>query len=750
MVTAWQGVRGPKDSDMNLVTLLAVLRLPKVKEKLEPLEKRFARVLNNTGGDWDAAKDEIRSDKECLLAFQCGTADERGDKNLKTYAGVVIGDIDRLTSTKVAELLSQIKADPHVVDAGISPSGHGVKALFAVSGGANQHRQNWEAVRQYVLKNYGHEIDAQTKNIERLCFIFRCPLGEPNWQAMPLDPAAETPEAMRDTPFEQGKRKAAERVTNAKNNGDGRDQRSGREREHKPVSKELLRQLLDHIPADNRQDWMSVLAACKLWGGATGQPDLAYEIVDDWSRTSKKYDAHDQQRVWDSLDRENGDNVVTLGTVFKLAKDNGWKCGEHEQIITTLATFGPIEYDVVRDKYAKELGCRPGTLDKLVDQARHKLAKAKNGDGFGHEQVEPWAEPVDGGQLMNDLLATVARFIVVSDAGLVAISLWTPHAYAFDLFQFSPILSVRSPDRQCGKSRLLALLAKLLPRPLKADSVSDAVLYRSIGAWMPSLLLDEWDSQRPEMKEAIRNVLNSGFEQGGCTWRCVGDDFTPTSFPTYCPKVVAGIGELPPTAASRSITLMLHRKLTNEKVERLRDFDGTELKRKMLRWVADNKEMLAAAKPTLPSELDDRQADIWEPLFAIADLCGQGQLARLAALRLADREDGETLGAELLADVRRAFNDYGDERVRTEDLLSRLNNMTDRPWPTLINGKEINAHRLSKLLRQFELQSTTLRVRGKVAKGYSLDQFTDAFARYLPAPEQGPEHNPNDTSCEAR
>jgi hypothetical protein len=371
MVTAWEGVRGPKDSDMNLRTLLAVMRLPKVKEGLEPLEKRFTRVLKNTGGDWDAAKDEIRADKECLLAFQCGTANERGDKNLKTYARVVIADIDRLTPEEVAELLPRIKADPHVIDAGISPSGHGVKALFAVSGGPEQQAGNWEAVRQYVLKNYRHEIDPQTKNKERLCFIFRCPLGEPNWNPLRLDPVAEKPK--KETPFEAQKRQAAERAANRPSGGEDRDRREGYERNdrgRKPITADLLRELLGRIPSDLRETWLRVTGAVKLWGQETGQEDLAYEIANDWAATSKKYDPDAQEKLWDDLDREDGNDVATVGTIIHLAREHGWKGKLPDSKEYIILPSGNVSFtDFSADIFQRDnigLYYRGGALCKLV------------------------------------------------------------------------------------------------------------------------------------------------------------------------------------------------------------------------------------------------------------------------------------------------------------------------------------------------------------------------------------------------
>jgi hypothetical protein len=100
---------------------------------------------------------------------------------------------------------------------------------------------------------------------------------------------------------------------------------ASRKVEREPVSETLLKELLNHIPADDRGVWLTVLGAVKLWGQGTGKEEIAFQLADEWARQSAKYDETDQQKTWDSLNRGEGENVSTIGTLFHLAKDNGWK-----------------------------------------------------------------------------------------------------------------------------------------------------------------------------------------------------------------------------------------------------------------------------------------------------------------------------------------------------------------------------------------------------------------------------------------
>ena len=68
-------------------------------------------------------------------------------------------------------------------------------------------------------------------------------------------------------------------------------------------------------------------------------------------------------------------------------------------------------------------------------------------------------------------------------------------------------------------------------------------------------------------------------------------------FSCWCPKAIATIRHLPETLADRCIVIEMHRKTAQEKCERVKDLDGTELRRKCARFVADHAEEIAAGAP---------------------------------------------------------------------------------------------------------------------------------------------------------
>ncbi len=132
--------------------------------------------------------------------------------------------------------------------------------------------------------------------------------------------------------------------------------------------------------------------------------------------------------------------------------------------------------------------------------------------------------------------------------------------------------------------------------------------------------------------------------------------------------------------------------------------------------------------PDVPAALDDRAADGWEPLLAIADAAGGHwpRSARLAAVALsADRNspDDGTPGVRLLADVRIVFR---GERMTSPELTAALVELEPSSWGDL-RGKPLSQHVLSRMLGDYGVPSKSIRLPdGSTPKGYERRQFEDA------------------------
>ncbi len=203
-------------------------------------------------------------------------------------------------------------------------------------------------------------------------------------------------------------------------------------------------------------------------------------------------------------------------------------------------------------------------------------------------------------------------------------------------------------------------------------------------------------------------------------------------FSCWCPKIMAQIGHFDATLADRCILSTMQRKSPKQKCVRIRDIDTLTLKRKCIRWVLDHQHEIANARPTIPDELNDRAADIWDPLFVIADIAGGHwpRTIRQAAVALSQQaEEGTLLGA-LLLDLVATFVHFNTDRLFSRDLVAWLNALDDRSWKPLAKGRPVTEHWLAAQLREFQLRPRTLWINKVVAKGYLRDELIEVAHRY--------------------
>ena len=406
----------------------------------------------------------------------------------------------------------------------------------------------------------------------------------------------------------------------------------------------------------------------------------------------------------------------------------------------------PLRRALLRDQAVQAL--KRGGFEspaRLVDAALSRSGAGEPATGPGSDLLvgspEPWPEAVDGAVLVADIETAISTHAVLPEGAAGAMALWIVHTYCLGAAVITPRLAIVSPTKRCGKTTVLKLLGALACKPLAAASLTPAVLYRVVEAYAPTILVDEADTFLPEQDE-LRGILNAGHDRHSAVVpRCVGDDFEPKVFRVFGAVAIAAIGKLPDTLMDRSVVIEMKRKAPAEKLQKLRRRQREALSampRRCARWAADNMKALSEREPELPDDLDDRAADNWEPLLAIADQAAGPwpERARAIALLLsggrADAAETGDAGVQLLADVRAVFAGNGIDRSTTKALLSALVDLEGRPWAEWNRGRPISARQLGTLLRRFGIKPGTIRVGDATPKGYVLSDLVDAFGRYLP------------------
>ena len=420
-----------------------------------------------------------------------------------------------------------------------------------------------------------------------------------------------------------------------------------------------------------------------------------------------------------------------------------------------LAKLKSLEYERERGPAAKRLGIRVMWLDNAVDKCRPK--DGANGQGRPLEllEIDPWPEPVNGAELLDSVCTEVGKYLVMPPGGAEISALWAAHTYAFQSFAVTPRLAITSPEKRCGKTTLLDVIAKLVVRPMPVANITAPMVFRTVEKVKPTLLIDEADTFLARSDE-LRGLLNSGHRQGGQAIRGVGDDYEPRQFSTWSPVAIAMIGKLPDTLEDRSIELRLRRRKAAEVVQSFR-FDATpdldRLKRMLARWTDDNRDTLSKANPDMGA-LVNREADNWRPLFAIADAAGGGWGARARAIAQAASvvKEDQSLRVRLLTDCRQIIAARpSDDRISSKTLAEALAGLEGCPWAEWgKTGGPITTNALARMLAAFGIHPRSKRRGTETFKGYDFGAFEEAFARYLPiqtvTPSQPNNHGRFDAS----
>lgn len=334
------------------------------------------------------------------------------------------------------------------------------------------------------------------------------------------------------------------------------------------------------------------------------------------------------------------------------------------------------------------------------------------------------------------LCSTIDRFIYCEPYQNTTIALWAIKSWCMSAFKVAPILAITAFTKGAGKSQLLNLIGCLCHNPVSTSNITPAALFRYIEQNKPTMLIDEADTFLSR-SEDLRGILNAGFESTGCVIRCVGQDSEPTEFNVFCPKVIAGIGNLPSTIQSRSIVINMYRKPAHIEKEKLRKANEIEfewIKQLLSEWANSHIELLMKHEPQQLDRLSDRQKDCWEPLLSIAELLGDeiAQEARNAAIEICKiNSDEPHINELMLLDIRRVFVEQKIDRLPTIDLINALCEDDEAAWRYLNKGGKITPRQLAQILKQFSISSKQIRFGEQTKKGYDIVDFQECFSKYL-------------------
>jgi hypothetical protein len=412
------------------------------------------------------------------------------------------------------------------------------------------------------------------------------------------------------------------------------------------------------------------------------------------------------------------------------AKEQERKSKERTKALEAIAKLPRLAHEARLAELAKSLG-----EDLPILRAEFM---ALFGPEETDDELEPWPEPVETKALLTAIIAQFRRYVIMSDDVAIGIAVWTMWARVHEIAVHSPLLVITSAEPDGAKTTTLGVVKYLSRRPYTQAEPTGPSLYRLVDQLHPTLIIDDADKLFPR-KPDLAHIVNVSWTRGTTIPRTIRG--VVYRFDPFCPKALGLVGlDLPRTTVSRALICKLYPPLPGETFEDFRhedDDDFRTLRRKLMRWAADNAAALQDAKPTMPIGFRNRQAANWRLLLAIADLAGASiaKQAREAAVKLAAKRRQPSEGIRLLAALREMFSKRMLTPWTSDEIEVRLNADKDGEWADFRGHGPISKRQIAVLLDPFDIHPQVIHPTGRAdhsPRGYHPAWFEDVFARYLP------------------
>jgi hypothetical protein len=433
-------------------------------------------------------------------------------------------------------------------------------------------------------------------------------------------------------------------------------------------------------------------------------------------RADQKQEQQKQQREQDRADKEAQRKRQEKEREFKRIGE--LPRAEHDARLTALARRLGEDPAVLRQEYEDFTGGSTTLGDLLSPPAAPETPPAWD--------VEPWQEPIDIAQLLQEIHDKISKYAVLGKHYLTALVLWIALNWVHnEIATHSPFLDIFSVDEGSGKTLVLGLLSWLTQRPCQGAEFTGPNIYRTVDRYQPTLIIDEGDDafeRRPDLK----HIMNHSWTRGAKIPRQmrINGELQTYWFNIFCPKIIGrallpGTGKakpMPRTIVRRCISIKIWPKREDEQVDEFGycdDNEFTTLRRKLLRLANDQARAIAEIKPTFPAGFNNSVKANWKLQLAITELAGDdwSKRAREAAESIAGKVQG-SVGGQLFAAlyamcVERLKGGATEIVIPSQEAVAFLKGF-DPFWATEYRGSdghpgEITPNKLAALLRPWRI-----------------------------------------------
>lgn len=112
--------------------------------------------------------------------------------------------------------------------------------------------------------------------------------------------------------------------------------------------------------------------------------------------------------------------------------------------------------------------------DELIVEAIIKIKNMRNTTEkpFNFTSPEPSPEPVVLAELLGQIRETIQNHIVIQPEAATALAVWVVHTYVFKARNAVAYVAIDSPEKRCGKTTLVSVLAGLAAKSLVASNIT--------------------------------------------------------------------------------------------------------------------------------------------------------------------------------------------------------------------------------------------------------------------------------------
>ncbi len=210
------------------------------------------------------------------------------------------------------------------------------------------------------------------------------------------------------------------------------------------------------------------------------------------------------------------------------------------------------------------------------------------------------------------------------------LSLWTIGTYMQPIWYSYPYLLIIGPMRS-GKSKILELLEQTAYNPIKAESITESAMFRTIDALAPTILIDESDFTDPDKNSAIQRLLLVGYKKGNKALRSErtkSEKIVARAYLTFSPKAIVAPRGVQEMIYDRCIVIQMLRgrdpKIVNN-WPRPDDPKWQDLRDHLYHFSLTKWKEVREAYESISGEevgLSSRDLELWKPMLSIAKVFG--------------------------------------------------------------------------------------------------------------------------------